>query len=100
MSCRCPSTSVSALGPATIGESGRPAQHHGGGVDFEYSDVQVEYCRQVEKFARDRLCDDLLARDRSMTFGRDLWRALGEFGFLGLPVPTHLGGSGADALTA
>jgi alkylation response protein AidB-like acyl-CoA dehydrogenase len=68
-------------------------------VDFEYSDVQIEYCRQVEKFARDRLCDDLLARDRSMTFGRDLWRALGGFGFLGLPVPTELGGSGADALT-
>jgi alkylation response protein AidB-like acyl-CoA dehydrogenase len=70
-----------------------------GDVDFERSDEQVEYCRQIERFARERLCDDVVGRDRSMTFARDLWRALGEFGFLGLPVPAELGGSGADALT-
>jgi alkylation response protein AidB-like acyl-CoA dehydrogenase len=68
-------------------------------VEFEPSDEQAEYCRQVEKFARDRLGDDLVGRDRSMTFARDQWRALGDFGLLGLPVPAELGGSGADALT-
>jgi alkylation response protein AidB-like acyl-CoA dehydrogenase len=68
-------------------------------VHFEPSDEQIEYCRQVEKFAREQLSDDVRGRDRSMTFARDHWRALGEFGLLGLPVPTELGGSGADALT-
>jgi alkylation response protein AidB-like acyl-CoA dehydrogenase len=68
-------------------------------VEFDPSDEQAEYCRQVERFARDRLDDDVVARDRTMTFARDLWRELGAFGLLGLPVPAALGGGGADPLT-
>jgi alkylation response protein AidB-like acyl-CoA dehydrogenase len=68
-------------------------------VDFDCSEEQLEYCRQVERFGRERLSSDVLERDRTMTFSRDDWRALGDFGFLGLPVPEEHGGSGADALT-
>jgi alkylation response protein AidB-like acyl-CoA dehydrogenase len=68
-------------------------------MDFSWSPEQIEFRQTVVDFARKALQDDLVGRDRTSTFPRELWTRLGEFGILGLPFPEELGGGGSDILT-
>lgn len=68
-------------------------------MDFSWSDSQVALRASVVDFARRALRDDVIARDRSGTFDRELWRRCAEFGIQGLPFPEDLGGGGHDILT-
>jgi alkylation response protein AidB-like acyl-CoA dehydrogenase len=68
-------------------------------MDFSWSPEQIEFRQTVVDFARKALQDDLVGRDRTNTFPRELWTRLGEFGILGLPFPEELGGGGSDILT-
>ncbi|HWD69904.1 MAG TPA: acyl-CoA dehydrogenase family protein [Solirubrobacteraceae bacterium] len=50
-------------------------------------------------FARGELNQDLSARERGNEFSREAWQACARFGIQALPIPTELGGGGADILT-
>jgi hypothetical protein len=67
-------------------------------VDFEPTPEQQSLCDAVRQFGR-TLNDDLIARDASGAFSRDLWRACAAFGIQGLPIPPEYGGSGQNLTT-
>ncbi len=68
-------------------------------MDFGWSPEQVQFREAVIQFARKALQDDLMQRDQTATWSRDLWTRCGEFGIQGLPIPEAYGGSGMDILT-
>lgn len=68
-------------------------------MDFSWSDEQQDFRKEVIRFARQELADDLIERDRGETFSRELWDKCGKFGIHGLPIPPQYGGGGADVLT-
>ena len=68
-------------------------------MDFSWSDEQLEFRDAVVAFARQRLNDEMIARDREGRFSRDLWRECATFGIQGLPFPEEVGGGDADILT-
>ena len=68
-------------------------------MDFSWSDEQLTFKNAVIAFARQRLNDDIIARDREGTFSRDLWTECARFGIQGLPFPEQYGGGNADILT-
>jgi hypothetical protein len=69
-------------------------------MDFSLSEEQRILRDSIVRFARERLNDGAMERDRAHGFDRALWRACGEMGLLGLPVPDRYGGSGLDALSS
>jgi alkylation response protein AidB-like acyl-CoA dehydrogenase len=68
-------------------------------VDFGLTPEQKELAAAVRDFAREKLNDDLEARDAAGSFPRECWKACAEFGLLGLPIPAEYGGQGQDLLT-
>ncbi|MEO6444494.1 MAG: acyl-CoA dehydrogenase family protein [Gemmatimonadaceae bacterium] len=68
-------------------------------MDFNPSADQDALRDTIIKFARERLNEDMITRDREQRFSRERWKACGEMGLQGLPVPEALGGSGFDPLT-
>lgn len=68
-------------------------------MDFSWSDEQLAFRKEVIRFAREELNDDIIPRDRDEAFFWDGWRKCGRFGIQGLPVPQEFGGSGGDTLT-
>ena len=68
-------------------------------MDFSWSDEQTAFRKEVARFAREELQDDVIARDREQEFFWDGWQKCGRFGIQGLPVPAEFGGSASDALT-
>ena len=69
-------------------------------MEFSLSEEQRILRDSIVRFARERLNDGAMERDRAHGFDRALWRACGEMGLLGLPVPERYGGSGLDALSS
>jgi alkylation response protein AidB-like acyl-CoA dehydrogenase len=68
-------------------------------MDFSLSEDQRLLREEIVRFARRELNADVVERDASKTFSKDLWLKCGEMGLQGLPVPETFGGSGADPLT-
>jgi L-prolyl-PCP dehydrogenase len=68
-------------------------------MDFARTAAQKELYDSILGFARDRLNDDVVARDRDRRFPADEWRLCGDFGLLGLCIPTDYGGMGLDHLS-
>jgi alkylation response protein AidB-like acyl-CoA dehydrogenase len=68
-------------------------------MDFSLSAEQQEFKEAAVAFARRELDTDLATREEAGQFPRQAWRACAQFGIQGLPVPTELGGGGADMLT-
>jgi alkylation response protein AidB-like acyl-CoA dehydrogenase len=65
------------------------------------SEDQRDFAESVRRFAKERLADPAgsRARDASGEFWRDGWDRCAALGLCGLPVPSELGGGGADRLT-
>ena len=68
-------------------------------MDFRWSEEQLELRNAVIEFARKELSDDLIARDKSGTFPRDLWKKCAAFGIQGLPFAKAYSGQETDILT-
>lgn len=68
-------------------------------MEFSLSEEQRIMRGEIRRFARDKLNDDLIERDRDQFFDRKLWRACAEMGLLGLPIPEEYGGAGLDPLS-
>lgn len=68
-------------------------------MDFAWSEEQQDFRKEVIRFAKQELADDMIERDRSEEFSRDLWDKCAKFGIHGLPIPQQYGGGGADILT-
>lgn len=68
-------------------------------MDFAWNDEQQALRKEVVRFAKEQLNDDLMRRDREEIFSRELWQKCADFGILGIPVPAEYGGGGGDTLT-
>jgi alkylation response protein AidB-like acyl-CoA dehydrogenase len=68
-------------------------------LDFAWSEEQAAFRREVIRFAKQELNDDMIRRDRDEEFSRSHWQKCADFGIQGLPVPQEYGGGGADTLT-
>ena len=68
-------------------------------MDFAWNEEQAAFRKEVLRFAREELKDDVIARDHNEEFSRPLWEKCAKFGIQGLPIPTEYGGGGADILT-
>lgn len=67
-------------------------------MDFEWAPELLDLFARVKAFAQARLGAAVKDNEDSPSF-EERWRALGELGALGLPVPESYGGLGLDALT-
>jgi alkylation response protein AidB-like acyl-CoA dehydrogenase len=68
-------------------------------MDFAWTEAQKELYGRIHRFSRERLNDDVVARDRERRFAAAEWRLCGEFGLLGLCIPEEYGGMGLDHLS-
>jgi len=68
-------------------------------MDFSLTREQEMFRDTVFRYARNEVSPLCEEADLKGEFSFDIWRKLGEFGILGLPLPESLGGSGADILT-
>lgn len=63
-------------------------------MEFELSPEQQQLQSAAVEFARSALGSRLVDADRHETFNREGWRACGQFGVFGMPVPEKYGGLG------
>jgi alkylation response protein AidB-like acyl-CoA dehydrogenase len=68
-------------------------------LDFAWSEEQAAFRKEVLRFAKEELNDDIIKRDHDEEFSQELWQKCAKFGIQGLPIPTEYGGGGADTLT-
>ena len=68
-------------------------------MDFSWTDEQQAFRKEVIRFAKQELNDDMIERDHEEKFWMEGWKKCAQFGIQGLPVPTEHGGGGADILT-
>ena len=68
-------------------------------MDFAWSDEQLDFRKEVIRFAKQELNDDMIRRDHEEEFFWDGWKKCAEFGIHGLPISSEYGGGGADVLT-
>jgi alkylation response protein AidB-like acyl-CoA dehydrogenase len=68
-------------------------------MDFKYSEEQLMVRDTIREFALAELAPGAAERDEKEIFPRDAIMKLGELGFMGVNVPTELGGSGLDMVS-
>jgi alkylation response protein AidB-like acyl-CoA dehydrogenase len=68
-------------------------------MDLSWSDDQLKLKKSAIRFAKEKLNNRLIQRDKDGLFSRDLWEACAEFGIQGMPFPEEYGGINADILT-
>lgn len=69
-------------------------------MDLTFTEEQLAWRRKGAEFALKYILPGAKERDREGKFDLDLWRKMGEEGFLGLTLPKEYGGQGMDAITA
>lgn len=70
------------------------------GMNFERPDYWVPAAEALDELARPYGLDYWLEKDRAHEFPTELWRALGESGWLGVSIPESFGGQGLGFLDA
>jgi len=68
-------------------------------MNFELTENQTSIQQMVRNFAEKELQKDILVRDASGEFPRDLYDQMGKMGLIGLPYPKEYGGQGGDYLS-
>ena len=68
-------------------------------MDFEPTEEQRMFRRMVRDFAEKEIAPRAEEIDATDCFPDDLFRRMGELGFLGLPFPEEYGGSGGDYMS-
>ena len=61
-------------------------------MDFSWSDEDLAFRNEVIEFAKSKLNDDIITRDKEGIFSRDLWQKCADFGIQGLATPKKFGG--------
>lgn len=69
-------------------------------MDFGWTPEQLELRTEAIAFARRVLDEDVDADDRDGRFPAEKWDKLASWGFFGLSVPSELGGTGLDPMSA
>jgi isovaleryl-CoA dehydrogenase len=67
-------------------------------VDFSLTPEEVALQEAARKFARESIAPEAARIDQKDRFPRELFRKLGELGFLGITVPERFGGLGLSYL--
>jgi alkylation response protein AidB-like acyl-CoA dehydrogenase len=73
---------------------------YGGYMDFSISETQEMICREARKFL-EKECPNSLVREMEEDekgYSPELWRKMGELGWMAVPFPEEYGGLGADFL--
>lgn len=65
-------------------------------MDFSWPEEYIQYKEKVQKFASTELKTDIIKRDSTGEFSRDLWTKCGDFGILGLAAEPQFGGSHSE----
>lgn len=63
-------------------------------MNFEYTETQTMITESVRDFAEQHIKPFVMEWDESQVFPMDLFRKIGEMGFMGILVPEEYGGSG------
>lgn len=63
-------------------------------LNFEYSETQRMVTESARDFARQYIRPHVMEWDEAQTFPVDLFKKAGKYGFMGVLVPTELGGAG------
>lgn len=63
-------------------------------MNFDYSENQVLIAQSIRDFAEREMRPNIMLWDETQTFPVDLFKKLGQMGFMGILVPENLGGSG------
>ena len=68
-------------------------------MNFDYNETQSMIAQSIKDFAEKNIKPFIMEWDEAQTFPIDLFKKLGEMGFMGVLVPEELGGRGiASAL--
>ena len=65
-------------------------------MEFDFTKEQRQVADAARTFAQKELLPGYAQRDREKKFSRDIWKKLGDLGFLGMSVPIEDGGIGSD----
>lgn len=68
-------------------------------MNFHLTDEQKLIQKTIREFAEEVVAKDVLERDRTKLFPREIFKQLSELGLMGLPFPEEYGGSGADTIS-
>ena len=63
-------------------------------MNFEYNDTQAMIAQSIRDFAEQNIRPHIMEWDEAQIFPVELFKKLGEMGFMGVLVPEELGGSG------
>jgi alkylation response protein AidB-like acyl-CoA dehydrogenase len=63
-------------------------------MNFDYTETQIMIAESIREFAQQHIQPNVLEWDEEQTFPIDLFRKIGEMGFMGILVPEEYGGSG------
>jgi len=63
-------------------------------MNFEYNETQSMIAKSIKEFAEKEIRPNIMLWDEAQIFPIDLFKKLGEMGFMGVLVPENLGGSG------
>jgi len=68
-------------------------------LDFAWTEEQLAFRKEVIRFSREELTDDVIRRDLASEFSFEAWNKCAQFGIQALALPVNFGGGGADVLT-
>ena len=63
-------------------------------MNFEYTETQKMIAESIRDFAEVHIRPNIMEWDEAQIFPVELFKKLGEMGFMGVLVPEELGGSG------
>lgn len=68
-------------------------------MNFELTQNQLDAQKIARDFAKNTLSKDILTRDASAEFPRELYDEMGRMGLIGIPYSVEMGGQGGDYLS-